>query len=63
MVGVIIFYFSAAPAMKKLLKIDPLSKKRIAERREFVLEFISAALFRDQDLRARRSKALKTLGD
>ena len=47
MVGVIIFYFSTAPAMKTLLKMDPLSKERIAERREFVLEFISAALFKD----------------
>src|SRR6202142_4454465 len=37
MVGIIIFYFSTAAAMKTLLKIDPLSKKRIAEGREFVL--------------------------
>ena len=46
MVGVIIFYFSTAPAMKMLLKTDPLSKERIAERRKFVLEFISAALLK-----------------
>jgi len=46
MVGVIIFYFSTAPAMKALLKTDPLSKERIAERRKFVLEFVSAALFK-----------------
>jgi TetR/AcrR family transcriptional regulator len=45
LVGVIIFYFSTAPAMKTLLKLDPLSKQRIAERREFVLDFITAALF------------------
>jgi TetR/AcrR family transcriptional regulator len=45
MVGLIIFYFSTAPAMKMMLKMDPLSKERIAERRKFVLEFISAALF------------------
>ncbi len=44
-VGVIIFYFSAAPLMKALTKIDPLSARRIRERREFVLEFISKALF------------------
>jgi TetR/AcrR family transcriptional regulator len=43
-VGIIIFYFSTAPAMKTLLKIDPLSKERIAERRKFVLEFISTAM-------------------
>jgi TetR/AcrR family transcriptional regulator len=45
-VGVIIFYFSAAPLMKTLTKADPLSVERIRERRAFVLEFISAALFR-----------------
>ena len=44
-VGVIIFYFSAAPLMKTLVKMDPLSEKRIRERRAFVLDFISAALF------------------
>ncbi len=48
MVGVIIFYFSTAPAMKTMLKIDPLSSKRIAERRKFVLEFVSAALFKNR---------------
>jgi TetR/AcrR family transcriptional regulator len=44
-VGVIIFYFSAAPLMKTLVKVDPLSEERIRERRAFVLNFISAALF------------------
>jgi TetR/AcrR family transcriptional regulator len=46
LVGIIIFYFSAAPLMKTLMKIDPVSKQRIRERRAFVLDFISAALFR-----------------
>ena len=45
MVAVIVFYFSAAPAIKTLMKADPLSAERIAERRAFVLDFISAALF------------------
>src|ERR1039457_4579062 len=45
-VGVIIFYFSAAPLMKTLMKVDPLSAERIRERRAFVLDFISAALFK-----------------
>lgn len=45
LVGVVVFYFSTAPAMKALLKVDPLSKERIAERRKFVLEFVSKALF------------------
>jgi TetR/AcrR family transcriptional regulator len=43
-VGVIIFYFSAAPLMKTLVKVDPLSAERIRERRAFVLKFITAAL-------------------
>jgi hypothetical protein len=44
--AVIVFYFSAAPVMKALMKVDPLSTLRIRERRAFVLDFISAALFR-----------------
>jgi hypothetical protein len=44
--AVIVFYFGAAPLMKTLLKVDPLSPQRIRERRAFVLDFISAALFR-----------------
>jgi len=44
MVAVILFYFSAAPVMKTLLKIDPLSPEQIAVRRAFVIDFISAAL-------------------
>jgi hypothetical protein len=44
--AVIVFYFRAAPLMKTLTKVDPLSEQRIRERRVFVLEFISAALFR-----------------
>src|SRR5271166_3519820 len=43
--AVIVFYFAAAPVMKTLLKVDPLSEERIRERRAFVLDFISAALF------------------
>ena len=44
--AVIVFYFSAAPVIKALTKVDPLSAQRIRERRAFVLDFISAALFR-----------------
>jgi TetR/AcrR family transcriptional regulator len=44
--AVIVFYFSAAPLMKTLMKVDPLSAERIRERRAFVLDFFSAALFR-----------------
>ena len=59
MVGIIIFYFSTAPAMKALLNVDLLSEERIAERRKFVLEFVSAALFTDKGSRSHRSKASK----
>src|ERR1700719_882109 len=44
--AVIVFYFSAAPVIKALTKVDPLSAQRIRERRALVLDFISAALFR-----------------
>lgn len=45
MVAIIVFYFSAAPVIKSLMKIDPLSPEKIAERRAFVIDFISNALF------------------
>jgi TetR/AcrR family transcriptional regulator len=45
MVAVIVFYFSAAPVIKTLMKVDPLAPEQIAVRRAFVLDFISAALF------------------
>ncbi|MFY9561727.1 MAG: TetR/AcrR family transcriptional regulator [Terriglobales bacterium] len=45
MVAIIVFYFSAAPVIKTLMQVDPLAPERIAERRAFVLDFISAALF------------------
>ena len=45
-VAIIVFYFSAAPVIKTLMKVDPLSPQRIAERRAFVLDFVSAALFK-----------------
>jgi len=31
--------------MKTLMNVDPLSAERIRERRAFVLQFVSAALF------------------
>jgi TetR/AcrR family transcriptional regulator len=46
MAAIIVFYFTSAPLMKTLMKVDPLSVERIRERRAFVLDFISAALFR-----------------
>ncbi|HET8825814.1 MAG TPA: hypothetical protein VFM77_11840, partial [Terriglobales bacterium] len=46
MVSVIVFYFTtAAPIIKIMMGEDPMSTKRIAERRAAVLDFITAALF------------------
>lgn len=45
MVAIIVFYFSAAPVIKALMKIDPLSAEHIQQRRTFVLDFIAHALF------------------
>jgi AcrR family transcriptional regulator len=45
MVATIIFYFSSAPVMQKIVGFNPLTPQRIAERRVAVLDFISAALF------------------
>ena len=45
MVAMIVFYFSSAPMMQKIVGFNPLSTERIAERRAAVLDFISAALF------------------
>jgi hypothetical protein len=46
MVAMIVFYFSSAPMMQKIIGFNPLTPERIAERRAAVLDFISAALFR-----------------
>ena len=46
MVAMIIFYFSSAPLMQKIVRFNPLAPERIAERRAAVLDFMSAALFR-----------------
>jgi TetR/AcrR family transcriptional regulator len=46
MVAIIVFYFSGAPVMRRIVHFNPLAPERIAERRAAVLDFISAALFR-----------------
>ena len=43
--ALVVFYFSSAPLLKTLMQIDPLAPERIAERRAFVLDFVSTALF------------------
>lgn len=46
MVSVIVFYFTtAAPMIKIMMGGDPMSPERVAERRAAVLDFITAALF------------------
>lgn len=44
-VAMIVFYFSSAPVMQRIVRFNPLAPERIAERRAAVLDFISAALF------------------
>jgi len=46
MVAVIVFYFTSLPVTRLMRGGDPLAPERVAERREAVLDFISAALFR-----------------
>src|ERR1700693_1097379 len=53
MIAVIVFYFSSAPVFRMISGTDPMSPSRIAERRAAVLDFISAALFRQRDQRLR----------
>ena len=53
MVAMIVFYFSSAPMMQKIVGFNPLTPDRIAERRAAVLDFISAALFRSEKQHAR----------
>jgi AcrR family transcriptional regulator len=45
MVAMIVFYFSSAPVMQRIVRFNPLTPERVAERRAAVLDFISAALF------------------
>ena len=52
MVSVIVFYFTtAAPVIKIMMGGDPMSPERVAERRAAVLDFITAALFVPGDSR------------
>src|ERR1700691_6216551 len=46
MIAMIVFYFSSAPVMRRIVRFNPLTPERIAERRAAVLDFISAALFK-----------------
>jgi len=52
MISMIVFYFSSAPVMRRIVRFNPLSPERIAERRAAVLDFISAALFQSHNVPA-----------
>ena len=48
MISVIVFYFNTAPIMKLMTGADPMSAERLAERRNAIIDFISAALLIDR---------------
>jgi len=52
MIAIIVFYFTSAPVMRLMSGQDPLSPERLAARRDAMLDFISAALFRSPDGKA-----------
>jgi TetR/AcrR family transcriptional regulator len=58
MVAMIVFYFSSAPVVQRIVRFNPLAPKRVAQRRAAVLDFISAALFRP-DIKTGHSKTGK----
>jgi TetR/AcrR family transcriptional regulator len=59
MVAMIVFYFSSAPVMQRIVHFNPLTPRRIAERWAAVLDFISAALFQP---RASAGSAVRNSG-
>ena len=58
MIAIIVFYFINTPVVRLILPGDPLSPDRVAERRAAVLDFITAALFRNPEL-VKRAPAAK----
>ncbi len=63
MIAMIVFYFSSAPVMQRIVRFNPLSPRRIAERRAAVLDFISAALFQPVSIaRPTRNRAAAASG-
>jgi len=48
MISVIVFHFTNAPVLRMMSKQDPLAPALVAQRRAAVLDFISAALFAQQ---------------
>ncbi|MGA8428952.1 MAG: TetR/AcrR family transcriptional regulator [Candidatus Sulfotelmatobacter sp.] len=58
-ISMIVFYFSGAPVMKKIVGFNPLAPQRIAERRAAVLDFVSAALFQPNSKAMNESPAVR----
>jgi TetR/AcrR family transcriptional regulator len=56
-VAMIVFYFSSAPMMQKIVGFNPLTPEHIAERRASVLDFISAALFRPKNIASQGARS------
>jgi TetR/AcrR family transcriptional regulator len=52
LVAMTVLYFAAAPVLRQVWKCDPLTPKRVAERRRAILDFVEHALF----LKAARSE-------
>lgn len=48
-IAMIVFYFSSAPVMQMMIRANPLTPERVAERRAAVLDIVSTALFRRQE--------------
>ena len=51
MVAMIVFYFSSAPVIQRIVRFDPLAPERIVERKAAVLDFITTALFQPEAIR------------
>ncbi len=48
MVALVVFYFTSASIIKSVAGFDPLSPERLAARRAAVIDFVSAALFKQK---------------
>jgi AcrR family transcriptional regulator len=57
LISMIVFYFSSAPVMQKIVRFNPLAPERIAEQRAAVLDFASAALFRSEVSNSRGARS------
>jgi TetR/AcrR family transcriptional regulator len=49
LVGITVFYFSSAPIVRLLRRIEPFNKAHLKQRKEHVLEFVRFGLFRNPE--------------